>query len=164
MTSWTKKAKEIWKFKIKFQEKRSKFSCHKNFLKIFGISLHLKLIVNHNRNRCLEALCWRINKFYCLTKIISLSAAIGRQFIMFEKHFPSPISVGDFFGDAAVDSAVAPVIFDVSLFSLESASTSRLSMDDCVVVDDSSDDSAMFSRSLLSESYMCGRFKKNCIN
>jgi hypothetical protein len=74
---------------------------------------------------------------------------------MFEKHFPSPISVGDFFGDAGVVESADAAMFEVSLFSLESTSTSRLSSDDCVV--DSSDDSAMFSRSLLSESYVCWR-------
>lgn len=102
----------------------------------------------------------RINIFYCLTKITSLSAAIGKQFIMFEKHFPSPISAEDFFGETATISAF---MFDVSLFSLESISTSRLelSSDDCdveVEVEvDSSDESAsvMFSRSLLSQSYIC---------
>lgn len=76
---------------------------------------------------------------------------------MVEKHFPSPISVGDFFGDAWIVS-VAVATFDVSLFSFESTSTSRLSSDDCDV--DSSDDSAMFSRSLLSQSYMCARGEK----
>lgn len=102
------------------------------------------------RRNFFQSLCrGRINNFYCLTKMISLSAAIGKQFNMFEKHFPSAISVGDFFGD---DEIISGVRFDVSLFSLESISTSRLSSDDCDV--DSSDDSAsaIFSRSLLSQS------------
>lgn len=96
----------------------------------------------------------------------SLSAAIGKQFIMLEKHFPSLISAGDFFGETGTTSALAK--FDVSLFSLESMKTSRLSSEDCEVVDDvmldvvvvSSDESAsaIFSRSLLlSQSYICTR-------
>lgn len=70
------------------------------------------------------------------------------------------MSTGDFFGDTGTISAVK---FNVSLFSLESISTSRLepSLESCDVeidVDvDSSDESAsvMFSRSLLSQSYIC---------
>lgn len=94
---------------------------------------------------------------YCLTKIISLSAAIGKQFKMFEKHFPSPMSGEDFLGEVETASSLR---FDVSLFSLESISTSRLSSDDCDV--DSSDDSAsaILSRSLLSQSYMYTRIEK----
>jgi hypothetical protein len=95
--------------------------------------------------------------------------------MMFEKHFPSTISEGDFFGEAGTASAVK---LDVSLFSFEFTATSRLSrdervVDECVVVDDddvadvdSSDESAsaIFSRSfgvLLSQSYMCIREKKS---
>lgn len=49
---------------------------------------------------------------------------------------------------------MSPLKFDVSLFSFESTSTSRLSSDDCDV--DSSDESAsvISSRSLLSQSYI----------
>lgn len=76
---------------------------------------------------------------------------------MFEKHFPSPMSGEDFLGEVETASSLR---FDVSLFSLESISTSRLSSDDCDV--DSSDDSAsaILSRSLLSQSYMYTRIKK----
>lgn len=70
---------------------------------------------------------------------------------MFEKHFPSPISVGDFFGEVWMLSA-AVVTLVVSLFSLALTSLPRLSSEDWDV--DSSDDSAIFSRSLLSQSYM----------
>lgn len=91
--------------------------------------------------------------FYCLTKITSPSAASGEQFILFEKHFPSLMSAGDFFGETGSASELR---FDVSRFSFES----RLSSDDCDV--DSSEDSAsvMFSKSLLlSQSYICSEEK-----
>lgn len=86
---------------------------------------------------------------YCLTKITSPSR--GKQFNMFEKHFPSLTSAGDFFGETGTASVFR---LDVSRFSFES----RLSRDedDCDV--DSSEDSAsvMFSKSLLlSQSYIC---------
>lgn len=76
---------------------------------------------------------------------------------MFEKRLESAMSVG-FLGDSVTVSACK---FDVSLFSFESM-VERLSSDDCDV-DDSSDESAsvMFSRSLLSQSYVCRGRKEN---
>lgn len=68
----------------------------------------------------------KINYFYCLTEITSLSAAIGKQ-LSIEKHFPSPTSADDIFGDAGI---ISDFKLEVSLFSFELMNTSRLSKDD----------------------------------
>ena len=97
----------------------------------------------------------------------SLSAAIGKQFNI-EKQASL---VGDFFGEIGI---IPGLRFKVSLFSLESISTSILPSDDCdviVVVDvvvvvssEESSASAIFSRSLLSQSYMCTKKIEHYVN
>lgn len=124
-------------------------ACMSFLFKIFRISLQNQFFRIKISNGL--GLGW-INMSYCLTKITSPSAARGKQFNMFEKHFPSLMSAGDFFGETGTAWAVFRL--DVSRFSFES----RLSRDedDCDV--DSSEDSAsvMFSKSLLlSQSYIC---------